>query len=81
MSFLGRAAAQKPKITMSNVKHWLEWCKARNLCTLEPWKRVRWSQATIPVERFRHLVESSPWPMEAVLRSTTECNSILGRCF
>ena len=27
MGFHGRAAAHKPKITMRNVKHRLEWCK------------------------------------------------------
>jgi hypothetical protein len=28
MVFHGRAAAHKPKITMRNAKHQLEWCKA-----------------------------------------------------
>jgi hypothetical protein len=27
MDFHGQAAAHKPKITMHNAKHWLEWCK------------------------------------------------------
>ena len=27
--FLWRAATHKPKITMRNAKHWLEWCKSR----------------------------------------------------
>jgi hypothetical protein len=43
LSFHGRAAAHKPKITMRNAKHWLEWCKARRHCTLEQWRRVLWS--------------------------------------
>ena len=43
MSFHGRAAADKPKITMRNAKSRLEWCKARSNWTLEQWKRVIWS--------------------------------------
>jgi hypothetical protein len=30
MGFHGRAIAHKPKITMRNAKHRLEWCKARS---------------------------------------------------
>ena len=40
--FHGRAAAHKPKITIRNVKHQLEWCKAHRHWTLEQWKRVLW---------------------------------------
>jgi hypothetical protein len=36
--------------------------------------------ASITVERFRHLVESRPRQIEAVLRAKRGCNSILGRC-
>jgi hypothetical protein len=43
MGFHGRAAAHKPKITMSNAKRWLEWCKAHRHWTLEQWKRILWS--------------------------------------
>ena len=43
MGLHGRAAADKPKITMCNAKCWLEWCKARRHWTLEQWKRVLWS--------------------------------------
>ena len=43
MGFHGRAAIHKPKITMRNAKHRLEWCKARRHCTLEQWKHVLWS--------------------------------------
>ena len=43
MGFHGRAAAHKPKITMHNVKLWLEWCKARRHWTLEQWKCVLWN--------------------------------------
>ena len=34
MGFLGRAATHKPKITMCNAKHRLEWCKAHRHWTL-----------------------------------------------
>ena len=34
MDFHGQAAACRPKITMSNAKRWLEWCKARRHWTL-----------------------------------------------
>jgi hypothetical protein len=37
MGFHGRAAAHKPKITMHNTKHQLEWCKAHRHWTLEQW--------------------------------------------
>ena len=40
MGFHGRAAAPKPKITMRNAKHRLEWCKYRHHWTMEQWKRV-----------------------------------------
>jgi hypothetical protein len=40
MGFHGRSAAHKPKITKCNAKHWLEWCKAHHLWTLEQWKHV-----------------------------------------
>ena len=40
MSFHGRAASHKPKITMRNAKRLLEWCKARRHWTLEQWKHV-----------------------------------------
>jgi hypothetical protein len=40
---MAQAAAHKPKITMRNAKHRLEWCKARCHWTLEQWKRVLWS--------------------------------------
>ena len=43
MGFHGRAAAHKPKITMHNPKHWLDWCKAHLHWTLEQLKRVLWS--------------------------------------
>ncbi|KAK6299391.1 hypothetical protein J4Q44_G00309010 [Coregonus suidteri] len=43
MGFHGRAATYKPKVTMSNVKRRLEWCKALHHWTLEQWKRVLWS--------------------------------------
>ena len=43
MGFHGRAAAHKPKITMSNAKCWLEWCKACRHWTMEQWKGVLWS--------------------------------------
>ena len=43
MSFRGRAAAHKPKITMSKAKCRLEWCKARRHWTLEQWERVLWN--------------------------------------
>jgi hypothetical protein len=33
-----QAAAHKPKITMCNAKHWLEWCNAHNQWTLKQWK-------------------------------------------
>ena len=42
MCFHVRAAAQKPKITMCNVKR-MEWCKAYCHWTLEKWKRILWS--------------------------------------
>ena len=35
MGFHGTAATHKPKITMRNAKHWLEWCKACRHWTLE----------------------------------------------
>ena len=40
--FHDQAAAHKPKITMSNAKRWLVWCKARHRRTLEQWKRILW---------------------------------------
>jgi hypothetical protein len=40
MGFHCRAAAHKPKVTMRNAKHRLEWCKARHHWTLEQWKWV-----------------------------------------
>ena len=43
MGFHVRAAAHKPKITMRNAKHRLEWCKAHRHWTLEQWKHVLWS--------------------------------------
>ena len=43
MGFHGRAAANKPKITMRNAKRRLDWCKARRHWTLEQWKRILWS--------------------------------------
>ena len=43
MGFHGRAAAHKPKITLSNAKRRLEWCKAPRHQTIEQWKRVLWS--------------------------------------
>ena len=43
MGFHGRAVTHKPKITMRNTKHRLEWCKARRHWTLEQWKHVVWS--------------------------------------
>ena len=43
MGFRGRAATHKPKITMRNAKHRLEWCKAHHHWTLEQWKHVIWS--------------------------------------
>ena len=43
MGFHGRAAADKPKITMHNAKRRLEWCKAHRHWTLEQWKCVLWS--------------------------------------
>jgi hypothetical protein len=43
IGFHGRAATHKPKITMRNAEHWLEWCKAHHHWTLEQWKRVLWS--------------------------------------
>ena len=43
MGFHGRAAANKPNITMRNSKHRLEWCKAHRHLTLEQWKCVLWS--------------------------------------
>jgi hypothetical protein len=35
--------AHKPKITMHNAKHQLEWCKDGRHWTLEQWKHVLWS--------------------------------------
>jgi hypothetical protein len=43
MGFHGRAATHKPKITMLNAKHRLEWCKSHRHWTLEQWKRLLWS--------------------------------------
>jgi hypothetical protein len=43
MGFHGRVAAYKPKITRSNAKRRLEWCKAHRHWTLEKWKCVLWS--------------------------------------
>jgi hypothetical protein len=43
MGFHGRAAAQKPKITMRNAKRRLECCKARCHWILEQLKGVLWS--------------------------------------
>ena len=43
MSFHGQAAAHKPKTTMHNAKHQLEWCKAHRHWILEQWKHVLWS--------------------------------------
>jgi hypothetical protein len=40
MGCRGRAAANKPKITMRNAKRWLERCKARLHWTREQWKCV-----------------------------------------
>ena len=40
MDFHGLASAHKPKITLPNTKHWLEWCKVRRQWTLEKWKHV-----------------------------------------
>ena len=40
MGFHSQAAVHKPKITMSNANRRLEWCKARQLWTLEQYKRV-----------------------------------------
>ncbi|CAI9543975.1 unnamed protein product, partial [Staurois parvus] len=34
MGFHGQAAASKPYITKCNAKHWMQWCKARNLWTV-----------------------------------------------
>jgi hypothetical protein len=42
MCFHVRAAAQKPKINMRNVKR-MVWCKAHCHWTLEKWKRILWS--------------------------------------
>ena len=42
MGFHGQAAAHKPKITMRNATHWLEWCKARHDWTLKQWKHILW---------------------------------------
>jgi hypothetical protein len=49
------------------------------------WEALESTWASIPVERFRHLVESMPQRIEAVLRANGRagwraCNSILGRC-
>uniref|UniRef100_A0AAZ3QUH7 Transposase Tc1-like domain-containing protein n=1 Tax=Oncorhynchus tshawytscha TaxID=74940 RepID=A0AAZ3QUH7_ONCTS len=66
IGFHGRAAAHKPKITMCNAKHQLEWCKAHRHWTLEHWKHVLWSDESlfpiwqsdrriwVPVERYLH---------------------------
>ena len=43
MGFHGRAATHKPKITLCNIKHRLEWCKARRYWTGSARKRVLWS--------------------------------------
>jgi hypothetical protein len=43
MVFHGQAATHKPKITICNAKHWLEWCKDRRHWTLEQWKHFLWS--------------------------------------
>ena len=43
MGFHGRTAAHKPKITMRNAKHRLEWCQAHRHWTLEQWKCFLWS--------------------------------------
>ena len=43
MGFHGQGAAHKPKITMCNAKHRLEWCKVHRHWTLEQWKRILWS--------------------------------------
>ena len=43
MGFHGLAATHKPKITMRNDQHRLEWCKARRHWTLQQWKRILWS--------------------------------------
>jgi hypothetical protein len=52
MGFHGRAAVHKPKITMRNVKGWLELRKARCHWTLQQWKRVLW----IEESRFNFVV-------------------------
>ena len=44
------------------------------------WEALESTWASIPVERFRHLVETIPRLNEAVLRAN-EGNSILGRRF
>jgi hypothetical protein len=43
MGFHGLTAAHKPKITMPEAKHRLEWCKACCHWTLEQWKRILWN--------------------------------------
>ena len=43
MGFHGRAAAHKPKITMRNAKHQLEWCKAHRHWTQYKWKCILWN--------------------------------------
>jgi hypothetical protein len=35
------------------------------------WEALEWTWASIPVECFRHIVESMPWWIEAVLRAKT----------
>ena len=47
MCFHGRAAADKPKITMCNAKCRLDWCKAHRHWTLEQWKHVLWSDESL----------------------------------
>ena len=42
MGFHGRAAANKPKITMGNSKDRLESCTTCSHWTLEQWTRVLW---------------------------------------
>ena len=50
MGFHGRAATNKPKITIHNAKGWLEWCKAHCHWILEQSKCALWSdESCLPI--------------------------------
>ncbi|GBO31700.1 Transposable element Tcb1 transposase [Araneus ventricosus] len=43
LGFHGRAAAFTPHISVNNIKHRLQWCKAHQNWSLEQWQKVLWS--------------------------------------